>query len=365
MSIDSSKLLEAVNAGVAEASSSEPAPVAEPEVGADDEHGEIEAPEGAEAPDAEAPAEDAAGGPAKAPEAKAAEPAKAAKPAVDPKAPAATAVAPVVPEKPKDHVNDPIPNALKPATKERMAALITTAKNLTTERDTLKRSAAERDEIVGMITETRATPEQYGQVLDYLRLVNSANPADSEKALQMMQAELDGLARRLGRSVPGVDFLGEHADLRHAVDTGQISEQHANELAAARAHQVSQQTAGAAYSQQEQAQRAHQAEVTRGKQALNALEAQLKATDPQYEAKSKMLVPLLRPVFKSLPPSQWGAAFAEAYRSFVAPVAAPVAAAAPRVPQNTPLRPGNPAGAQTKVPSTLREAVDASLTQRQ
>jgi hypothetical protein len=62
-----------------------------------------------------------------------------------------------------------------------------------------------------------------------------------------------------------------------------------------------------------EANSAQQRELIEAKNALNALEERLKATDPVYEAKRALLVPILKPIFSRLPPSQWVAAFQQAY----------------------------------------------------
>jgi hypothetical protein len=48
---------------------------------------------------------------------------------------------------------------------------------------------------------------------------------------------------------------------------------------------------------------------------LNALEVQLKKDDPQFLMKKKMLVPVLQPLFKTIPPNQWVERFQAAYKA--------------------------------------------------
>jgi hypothetical protein len=59
----------------------------------------------------------------------------------------------------------------------------------------------------------------------------------------------------------------------------------------------------------------NQQELARAKNDLNALEARLRTTDPQYEAKRSLLIPILQPVFKQLPASKWVVTFEQAYCS--------------------------------------------------
>lgn len=271
----------------------------------------------------------------------------------DGKPAAAAAAAPKGP----DPVNDPIPEEVKGKTRERMTALIDTAKSLTTERDTFR---GERDEILGYIAETRATPEQYTQALGYLKAVNSGDPAQIREAIKTVQAELNALSSILGEPVAGVDLLANHQDLKALVENGDLSQQHAEELAAGR-NQRQHRDQGA---QQLTEQQRVQNDINQGKVALNTLETQFKAADPHYAAKRAVLIPMLQPIFAQLPPSKWGEAFKTAYEKMPAPVpaAAPVVAA-PAKPAGQPLRARQPAGPAAKVPTTTMDAIDLAIEQ--
>lgn len=277
-----------------------------------------------------------------------------------PKAPAAG---------PKDAINDPIPQGLKKETHERMQALITTAKTLTTERDA---AVTQRDEILGYITESTASPEQYGQALDYIRMVNSSDPAQLDKCIDFMQGELIALCKMRGRPVPGVDLVSEHEDLRQEIADGKITRQRAEEIAAARA-QDALRTSQAAHTQtNQQAQQQYQTAARAAMAELNTLEAQLKTQDAaQYAAKRQLVLAALKtprqdgktPMQKTHP-SQWVALFTRTYLTTKVP-AAPRPAAKPGVKPGQkpgqPLRARTPAGAQTTVPASPLEAMNAGL----
>lgn len=278
------------------------------------------------------------------------------KPAADPAKPAdGTATDKAKPAaKAPDPINDPIDPRLKEGTRNRITTLVDTAKTLTAE---VQKVTAERDEILGYIQQTGATPEQYSQTLNYLSLVNSPNRADQEKALEVMLQEVNALSRMLGKPVPGVDLVSEHADLVQAVREGDISPQHAQELAAARAQaKVATVREGAA-----QQNTAAQQEIQAGRDALTALGNQL-AADPHFAYKRGILVETLKPVFASIHPSKWASTFKAAYDKLPAPVAAaPAPKPAVKLPTNTPLRPNNPAGGQLKAPGSALEAMNLAL----
>jgi len=269
--------------------------------------------------------------------------------------------------KPKDPINDPLPNALKKETKERIQTLVSLVKENTSKLEQVTRT---RDEICTAITETRATPEQYGQALSYLRKVNSPDRSDREEALAFMQQEVAALARMLGKPVPGVNMLEGHSDLIEEVSTGRLSPERAQEIAASR-HAASFERERGAINHQRTQQEQQQNQVrAAGVRDLNTLEAQLRAADPvTYAAKRKVLIESLKPVFVQIHPSQWAATFKRAYDALPAParVVPPPPSRPGATPAsgggNTPLRASNPAGAARPAPSSLLDAINQGISE--
>lgn len=268
---------------------------------------------------------------------------------------------PKEPPGPIDPVNDPIPAEVKGRTRERMTQLISTVKEVSTERDQLR---ADRDEILGMIEQTGASPEQYGQALDYLAAVNSRDPARIKQAIAVAQQELAALSAMIGEPVPGVDMLGQHPDLQAEVADGKISQARAEEIAAARALRATQQQQGQRYTQQQQQQQA----VMRAKGQLNRVEAELRGSDPNYEAKKAMLVPMLQPILSQLPPAQWERAFRDAYARLQLPAGTPAAHphsnGAHREPMRAaqqPLRAMQPAGNTKREAGSMLDAINEGI----
>jgi hypothetical protein len=64
---------------------------------------------------------------------------------------------------------------------------------------------------------------------------------------------------------------------------------------------------------------AQQRELADARNALSTLEIRLRATDPTYEAKKGLLVPILKPIFAQMPPSKWVTAFEQAYAQTTLP----------------------------------------------
>jgi hypothetical protein len=271
---------------------------------------------------------------------------------------------PVAEEKPKegeekpaegkaeDPVNDPIPEGLAERTKQRIETLVTRVREG-------EQYRSQYEELVGTLTSTGASPEEYGQMVQYMRLVHSDDPQDLEVAMQALQAELRGVAMKLGKPVPGVDFLADYPDLQTAVEAQEITAEHAQEIAVNRSRQAAATQQSQTRSQQQAQQQEYQTAVRAAQTQLNQLEAQLKS-DPQYQAKYDILVPALRETFQSIHPSQWTATFKRAYDNLTLP-ATPAPAPPPKKPAQQPLRPRQPAGQGERQPSSVLDAVTAAL----
>lgn len=261
-----------------------------------------------------------------------------------------------------------MPNALKRETKDRINTLIGMVKENTTKLEVVAR---ERDELVGYIRETNASPEQYGQALNYLKLVNSPNRADREQALHFLQGELGALARILGKPVPGVNMLEGHQDLIDEVSTGRLSPERAQEIAAARAAANFERGVGARRQQESEVTQQRIREANEGRRALNDLGAELQQREPAvYAAKRAVLVKSLKPVFSQIPPSQWAETFRRAYDALPVPVAPRVASPTPQPIRagapvggngHTPLRAQQPAGSAAPAPKSLLDAINAGI----
>ena len=267
---------------------------------------------------------------------------------------------PVEAEKPKeppkkDPINDPIPKDLKKETSERIRTLIDTAKTVTAERDKV---LTDFNYMVNGVQATGATPQQYGETLSWLALFNSRDPAQQEKALELVESVAERLATLLGKERTIGDPLGAHQDLKNAVASGQITAQYAKEIARTRNGQ--QFRTELQTNAQTEAQRQEQArgEEQAGRQALTELEATLRASDPSYEAKKAILVPALKPIMASIPWGQRKEKFLEAYRSINLPSAV---TPTPKTPANQPMRAKQPAGGQTKAPGSMLEAVSGAI----
>ena len=307
-------------------------------------------PDGADSADDKATGDDTGGDDAASTDATAAaDPAKAGKP----------------PAKP-DPLTDPIPNALKPATKERIRTLVDRTKSAETSLATV---TGERDELIQVIKDTGATPEQYSGMLDYMALVNSKDRNKLIQAANFMIRELSALSRVGGFRIPGVTTYSGHKDLEAAVAEGKLTQELAEEIAAGRAAQAHQGKIGVAEQQESEARQRYQAADKQARADMNVMEVEF-AKDPLYKEKRPIIVGLLNEVIRGnakngvppLHPSKWAAAYKSIYETLPKTLGGmkPVASAA-KIPANQPLRTQQPAGAQKQEPKSVAEALDMGI----
>lgn len=278
-------------------------------------------------------------------------------------------------DKKLDHFNDPIPNALKPATKERIRFLATEA---TTQKQRADTATGERDELIKAVTDTGASPEQYAGVLDYLELVNSNDRNKQIAAANFMIRELAALSRVGGFRIPGITNLSGYPDLEKAVAEGKLTQELAEEVAAGRSATAHQGKVGAAQAQASRARQAYQQADEAARTEMNTMEAGFAKNDPLYTQKKPLIVEMLNEMIRGdkragippLHPSKWPSAYKKIYETLpktlggMKPVARPGAGAGQpngKIPANQPLRAQQPAGAQKQEPKSVAEALEMGI----
>lgn len=260
----------------------------------------------------------------------------------------------------EDPINDPIPDDVKGKTRARMETLVKTAKELDEQLTALRE---QRDELVGTIVETGATPEQFNRALETLKLLNSSNVEERKRGLSMLREDVQTIASALGEDVGDPKLLDRHPDLREAVEEGEMTVKHARELALRREADARQRE------QQEQHQQLtakQRAEIEQARRELDELEQELRSTDPDYARKRAILAPKLKEQFirERVPPSQWARRFAVEYAK-VRLQAAGGAAGKGGEPAGDPLRARQPAGSSgaRRQPKSGLEALEFGLAE--
>jgi hypothetical protein len=205
------------------------------------------------------------------------------------------------------------------------------------------------------VSSTGATPEQFGQAMNYLQLLHSGDPQNFEAAFEMVEREYTALAKLLGKEANGVDPLQEHPDLQAKVAALDIDRDTALELIKLRTKERLAGASATVRTEQADAQRAHQ----NGLSAVAALGEQLRASDPNFQSKYDLIAPLINATLPSHPPSQWAGLVKQMWDRIPAfPAPAPQAPVKPTV---TPLRPGATSAGQVRNISDPVEATMAAM----
>ena len=185
------------------------------------------------------------------------------------------------------------------------------------------------EDLIGMVMDTGATGEHFGQALEFLKLDAAAVNGDmkaAEQAYEVLQAQLAGYARMLGKDVPGiVDPLADHADLAAGVQAGDITRAYALEMVRTRNQGKLVEQNTSRQQEREGLTRKQQEAVEAGRADLNAWDADMKATDPTYIAKRAALDPLVAEIRATKPPQDWARLTALAYARIPTPQPAPAA----------------------------------------
>lgn len=246
-----------------------------------------------------------------------------------------------------------LPEGVAEKTRERFETLRTKYTDLDTKYTELE---TVHNDMIKTIQSTGTNPDQFQLLLQYTTLVNSRDPADWQKAHDMMQVELQTIAKALGKEAPGVDPLEAHPDLKAELEAGDLSRERALEIASMRATSKAT-NANREHQQQETQQQNVRAQALRD---LNTLGLEL-GKDPMFHVKQPILQQIAQLVVKNEPdPQKWSSHIKEAYAKIdVGSVAPPPP---PKTP--TPIRPGGSAptgNSLHKEPGSVLEAMNMAL----
>jgi hypothetical protein len=214
--------------------------------------------------------------------------------------------------------------------------------------------------ILRPIEEAGATLEQFHEMVGLLGMINSDDPQQQLKALQLLQKDADALAVKLGYVPAGVDPLQGFPDLLARVNARTLTRQDAEQLAAAqRQTQANQRRTQEQQQRQTQAQTQTTAAVNQGRTAVAAAEQAFREIDPHANAKIALLKADATFIqeLRTTPPTQWSAKFVARYKALPTPGAAPT----PPPPAHQPLRGRAPAGTTGMEPKTAMEALRAGI----
>jgi hypothetical protein len=217
-------------------------------------------------------------------------------------------------------------------------------KDVDTLRATIEGAYAAVD-MVGMVQETGADPQQYSFALEYLTLNNAADRGDEdarEQCFAWIESEYLRHAAALGREVPGkFDPLEKFPDLKADLEGERITRERALELAQQRTRAaVATERRTAAATATTQATDL-ETKIAAGRDELNAFGASLLSGPERevYLALKPALVAALSEVTTKYPPDQWKLAAGFAWDKVKLEAQARARTAAPATPAA-----GTPAG---------------------
>lgn len=150
--------------------------------------------------------------------------------------------------------------------------------------------------------DAKCKPEQFEMAIDFIKAVNTGN---ADRAMQIIGEQVKALQLRTGKDFAVPDALSPFQDLTQATQNGEITRQHALELARARASEQERQQAEQQTRQAQQTEAQGQQAVMSGAQAVAAWTAQVAKTDFDWPAKEKLLDGKIDWLAANAPPSQW------------------------------------------------------------
>jgi hypothetical protein len=242
--------------------------------------------------------------------------------------------------------------------KTRWATLAERAKQLPEISAKLAETQEQVQNIKALVNESRLAPDEFTNMLELGKRFKSSDPQDMKQALAQLDELRADLAMRSGLDVPGVDPLAKFSDLAQAVETMELGQDHALEIARSRIAAQRSQQQTAASQQQQQAVQGMQAAAQQTETALQA-----RASTPGHDAKVAYIKtylsnPANQAAFvKNYEPHQWAAATMMMYDAYTPPPAPP--------PIEPPLRPSvRGHGGQVRTGATKFEDVFNSAFDR-
>jgi hypothetical protein len=201
-----------------------------------------------------------------------------------------------------------MPDGLSQKAQERFQKLAHMNKELTGRVDEITQAV---EPFRQALQENGVQREQFDQAAAVIGMMNKG---DLQGALNVLDEQRRMISLAMGKPLPGIDALSDFPDLREAVDTMQITEGHALEIARTRSQQLQGQRITEQRQQQERATQQNQEVVSAGLQAVDAFTKKMMATDLDYAAIESKLLPRVPKLLAGVPPNMWADTVSEAYQ---------------------------------------------------
>jgi len=194
------------------------------------------------------------------------------------------------------------PEGLKPASKERFRNLVEANKQTTAQ---LEEAGNAVREIQNTVNASGMSPEQFGTMIEYGRLVHSSDKIDMKAAYEMVKAESRKLALELGITEDGVDLLDDFPDLKEKRESLEITEDAALELAKYRRQNVESTRVAEQDQIANDQQVASQATQTQALDEVRQFMSTKKQTDIDFDHKESLLMEKVADIQSQFEPQYW------------------------------------------------------------
>lgn len=208
-----------------------------------------------------------------------------------------------------------MPEGISEQAQHRFSRLASENKELTSKVQEFESIAQEQAQLVtgfrDLFNQNHVQPQELDRFCNYIK---SFKTGDFETAGQLLRQQVALFEQMTGQRFEAADPLGQHPDLRQAVDAMQITEEHALELARGRARDAGLRQAGARQAQDNERRRTEQEEGTRYQQAMDkalvdirAFSDEMRGKDIDWKAKQDILAEKVQRIVEQNPtrPDQW------------------------------------------------------------
>jgi hypothetical protein len=163
-----------------------------------------------------------------------------------------------------------------------------------------------------MMQETGGKPEDFAKTFEYIR---SINKGDFDNARSILEDQIKQLTVLTGQPFANVDPLSSHPDLRERVNSYQMDEPTALEMARHRAMQQAQMKEQQEYQQRTQSQQYNEQVRSNAISQIDRMGSEWAKSDPDYAMKEGMITAQAKEIMNNFPPQQWPAQVNLMYRT--------------------------------------------------
>lgn len=249
----------------------------------------------------------------------------------------------------KPENEDEPPEGISKKAQERFRSMVTKVKEKDAE---IERLSSDLGGIRNLMKETGGKPEDFAKTFEYIRALNHG---DLDHARAILEDQIQQLTIATGKPFAQVDPLAKFPDLRERVNSYQMDEQTAIEMARHRSTQQQHQQQVSQYQkQQESEQQAFQSRQNAIAE-IDRMGNEWARTDPDYAMKEGLITAQAKLISEQFPPQQWPAQVKLMYQTISSmPVQKPV------VNTPAPLRASGQSGG-TRQPTSMLEALQSGL----